>query len=285
LVFVNPYGVQDLPYLMHGLTMARPLIVEWNPLWQHDTKVFGLYLLSLLPIAYAAHQRGIRHLAGLLVLAATAYAALRHTRHLSLYCVVWTCYVPGYLQQTKVGILIEQSFQRYGRLVTNVSLLAALICLCRVIPSAPWQLHIPATNKDAELGLVCYPGGAIQYLEEAEFRGNVMLPFEVGGYAMWKLHPDAKVSIDGRYEVAYQPGVLEDHLRLFAARKGWQEVLVKYPTDVVIIPSLSRLSAAMPSMIGWKRTYRDGVYDVYTRPEFTLPALPLDHVTHQASIP
>ncbi len=285
LIFVNPYGVQYLPYLMHGLTMARPLIIEWNPLWQHDTRVFALYLLSLLPIGYAAHQLGLRRLSGILVLAATAYAAARHTRHLSLYCVVWTCYVPAYLQQTNAGALIDQIFRRYGRLVTQVCVAVTLFCLCRVIPGAPWQLLIPATNAATEAGLVCYPVGAVQYLDEAQFHGNLMLPFEVGGYAMWKLHPQAKVSIDGRYEVAYEPGVLEEHLKLYGAKRGWRDVLTEYPTDAVLVPCVSRLSAAMPTMIGWNRTYCDGVYEVYTRPGFSLPSREINAAEIRASMP
>ena len=265
LVLVNPYGIQYIPYLMHGLTMARPLIVEWNPLWQHDLKVFGLYLLSLIPIGYAIRQLGLRRMAGFVVLAATAYAALKHTRHLSLYCVVWSCYVPGYLQQTKLGPLIERFFHQYGRMVTQASVLITLLCLCKIIPAAPWQLKLPSTNYDAEQGLVCYPVEAVKFLDRTKFNGNVMLPFEVGGYAMWKLFPKAKVSIDGRYEVAFQPGVLEEHLLLFAAKPGWEQILEKYPTDAVLVPSLSRLAKAIPTATGWEKQYGDGVYDVYTR--------------------
>jgi hypothetical protein len=285
LITVNPYGTLYLPYLMHGLTMARPLIVEWNPLWQHDARVFTLYLLSLLPVAYAVRQLGFRKLTGMVVLLATAYAAVRHTRHLSLYCVVWSCYVPGYLQQTRVGSLIDQFFARYGRLVTQASVVIAVLCLCRSIPAAPWQLTIPSTNADAKQGLICYPVGAVQYLDEAGFRGNLMLPFEVGGYAMWKLFPKAKVSLDGRYEVAYRPGLLEEHLRLYRAERGWREVLTKYPTDAVIVPCLSRLSAAMPSMYGWHRAYCDGVYEVYSRPGFFLTRCAAPQSGVQASIP
>jgi hypothetical protein len=234
--------------------------------------VFALFLLSLVPVGIAARELGIRRLTGILVFAATAFAALRHTRHLSLYCVVWTCYVPGYLQQAKVGSLIDGMFRQYGRLVTQASVVATMLCLCRIIPAAPWNLVIPDTNDQAQQGLVCYPVGAVQYLDESNFQGNVMLPFEIGGYAMWKLFPKAKVSLDGRYEVAYQPGILEEHLLLFRAKRGWQEVLWKYPTDAVIVPCLSRLSAAMPTMRGWTRAYRDGVYEVYTRPGLTLPS-------------
>jgi hypothetical protein len=145
-------------------------------------------------------------------------------------------------------------------------------------------LTIPSTNDDATRGLICYPVGAVQYLEDADFQGNLMLPFEVGGYTMWKLFPKAKVSLDGRYEVAYQPGLLEEHLRLFRAQRGWQALLTKYPTDAVIIPCLCRLSAAMPTMIGWNRVYCDGVYEVYTRPGYVLETEPEDRAV-RASFP
>ena len=183
---------------------------------------------------------------------------------------MWSCYVPSYLQQTNIGPRIDNFFRRYGRLVTQFSLAITLICLCRSIPATPWNLVIPRTNADAELGLVCYPVDAVKYLQESNFQGNVMLPFEVGGYAMWMLHPNAKVSIDGRYEVAYQPGILEDHLTLFAAKRGWQLILTKYPTDIVIVPRRSRLSAALPAMANWNRIYRDDTYDIYSRSGSTI---------------
>ena len=272
LVLVNPYGIQYVPYLMHGLTMARPLIVEWNPLWMHDSRVFCLYLMSFLPVAYCVKQLGWRKMTGLVLLAATAYAAVRHTRHLSLYCVVWACYVPAYLQQTQLGDAIQRFFHQNRRFVVQASLLIAVACLIRTAPAAPWELKIPSTNADAKAGLVCYPVGAIRYLDDVGFRGNLMTPFEVGGYAMWNLFPNVKVSLDGRYEVAYQPGVLEEHLLLFAAKPGWQDVLAKYPTDLVLVPCLSRLSAVMPTMDGWSKAYDDGVYQLYARPGLNIPS-------------
>ena len=167
----------------------------------------------------------------------------------------------------------------------QISVVATAIWLSRVVSAAPWQLVIPTTNAQAEQGYVCYPVGAVEYLKQADFRGNLMLPFEVGGYAMWKLHPQAKVSLDGRYEVAYQPGILEDHLALFRAGKGWRDILAKYPTDAILVPCLSRLSAAMPSMPNWTRTYSDGVYSVYARSEMNLPISTADRADVAVSFP
>jgi hypothetical protein len=161
--------------------------------------------------------------------------------------------------------MIDRLFAHYGQLVTQMSVLVSVLCLCRVVSASPWQLLIPSTNEHSKQGLVCYPVGAVEYLAETEFHGNLMLPFEVGGYAMWKLHPNVKVSIDGRYEVAYPDGLLEEHLLLFAAKPGWQKVLNKYPSDALLVPALSRLAIVMPFHEGWTRVYQDGVYNVYKR--------------------
>lgn len=271
LILINPYGLQYVPYLMHGLTMARPLIVEWRPLWQDDGATFALYLASLLVIGYAGMRLGIRRLTGLLVLAATAYAALRHTRHLSLYCVVWLCYVPGYIQQTALGDLIEEIWRRRSRWIAGVSALGVVLCLIRVLPAAPWQLRIPVTTTDEQLGLPVYPAGAVDYLERVGFRGNLMVPFVEGGFVMWKLHPHVKVSLDGRYEVAYQGGILEENHAFYQARPGWRQTLAKYPTDAVLVARSRPLADELPTVTGWLRTYRDPVYDLYTRPGLMLP--------------
>ena len=271
LLLINPYGLQYVPYLMHGLTMARPLIVEWQPLWQADHATFSLYLASLLVIGYAGVRLGIRKLTGILVLAATAYAALRHTRHLSLYCVAWLCYVPGYLQQTALGELIEDVWRRRSRWIAGVSTLGLVLCLIRVLPAAPWQLRIPVTTADEQRGLPVYPAGAVDYLERSGFRGNLMVSFVKGGYVMWKLHPHVKVSLDGRYEVAYQVGILEENHAFYQARPGWQQTLAKYPTDAVLVARSRPLADELPAITGWTRTYRDPVYDLYTRPGLMLP--------------
>ena len=103
---------------------------------------------------------------------------------------------------------------------------------------------------------------------------------------MWNLKSEVKVSLDGRYEVAYRPGVLEEHLKLYGAKRGWQSVLTMYSTDAILVPCLSKLSSRMPTMKGWLRQYSDGVYEVYTRPGFApeLPATPVERVNFVARL-
>lgn len=92
LVAVNPYGLEYYPYLVNALWMDRSLITEWAPLWPAEgwqmIVSLTLYVISLMVVGYAAYRLGPGKMVGLMLVLATAYAALRHHRHLSLYAVM-----------------------------------------------------------------------------------------------------------------------------------------------------------------------------------------------------
>ncbi|MBS0210317.1 MAG: hypothetical protein JSS27_15330 [Planctomycetes bacterium] len=285
LVLVNPYGADYVPYLLHALSMPRPMIIEWRPLWQNDPGTFSVYLLSVLMVAYAWTQLGLRRMQGLLVWAATAYAALSHTRHLSLYFVVWLCFVPAWLQQTRLGDLVVNLWQRRRTAIVAFSSAIAVLCLMRIVPAAPWQMKMPNTPAEELTGRPMYPTGAVDYLGEVKFSGNLMVPFVPGGYVMWKLHPAVKVSLDGRYEVAYQHGLLEQIEALYQAEPGWQETLARYPSDAILVPRACPLAGELAKVETWRRCYRDGAYDIYTRADLTLPELDRGEATTAGQFP
>jgi hypothetical protein len=285
LVIVNPYGLDYYPYLAKALTMDRPLITEWAPLWQSYPTMFYVYLLSLLLVCYCGSSLGWRRMPGLLVLLISAYAAARHTRHLSIYLVVWMCYVPGYLQESPLGASLCDIWQRRQRVVIACSAVLGLFCLARAVPAAPWKLYLPATKEQQQLGLPVYPVGAVDYLKEIDFHGNVMVPFVPGGYVSWKLHPQVKVSLDGRYEVAYQPGLLEESVHFYDAEPGWQQTLDKYRTDLVMVPHNTPLAPHMEVQTTWRRVYRDDTYDIYSRPGLDLPVVDRSGEKPVASFP
>jgi hypothetical protein len=262
LVAVNPYGLEYYPYLWHALRLHRPLITEWAPLLQTDATFVAMYLFSLVPVAYAAWQLGWRRWFGCFVLLITAYAAWKHTRHLSLYAVAWMCYVPGWISATPLGETLQDIWQRRRTWVQAGSVTLAIVCLAQALPAKPWQINVPRSLDHAPLA---YPVDAVEFLKQKEFHGNLMVPFEAGGYVMWNLYPHAKVSIDGRYEVTYQPGVFEEMVDFYAARAGWQEILSKYSTDAVLVPSRGPLAKQMPTVAGWTRIYCDGQFEVYAK--------------------
>lgn len=85
-----------------------------------------LLIISLSLVIYATTQKKIRDMPGLLILAATAWFALQHYRHLSLYAVVWICYSPAYIENTKLGDLIEKTYRHNQKKLAIFSLLSVL---------------------------------------------------------------------------------------------------------------------------------------------------------------
>jgi hypothetical protein len=275
LMALTPYGRAYYVGWWRSITFPRAEIAEWAPLYR-SSYVLGLcaFGLALLFLVYALARRGPRALPGLAFVGVAAWAALRHERHVALFALAWFCAVPGYLAKTPLGELLERAVARprlAGGLVA-VSIVFGIAHLAVALPRAPFRLRVPAQGSDLGAGVV-YPAGAVAYLAEHGFHGKVVTSFVNGGFVIWKLHPAARVSFDGRYEVAYGPEVLGEDRMLHRARPGWREVLTRYAPDAVLAARDEPLDGALPDDTGLRRVYRDDAYDVWARPTLALPAV------------
>jgi hypothetical protein len=262
LTVVNPYGVDYFPYLWEALRMERPRITEWRSILHASWYLVGTYALSLALGAYAA-LRGPRRVGGILFLLAAAYVAARHQRHLSIYGVAWVSTVPALLQATPFASILGRMLDP-GRLrVAVAAALAAAVGAGSFAIRHEWRPTLPA--NPGEHSLLLYPVGAVEYLEGAGFRGNLVTPFGVGAYVMWRLYPDVLVSLDSRYEVAYEPELLDRHNAFFRAVEGWAGFLDELPTDAVLVRADARVARELPLLAGWSRVYRDDAFEVFVR--------------------
>jgi hypothetical protein len=272
LVVVNPYGPKYYGYLAHALSMPRPLIGEWRPIWQAHPAGFAIYLVSVAVALRGLLASGPRSVPGWPILVATAYLAASHERHVSIYALVWLAYVPAMLPTTSLGAILETLWDRPASPATRaLALLVVVLPGVLVAKNRPWHLTVPGTTADG--APAPYPVGPVDYLERHAVAGNVLVPFGVGAYVSWKLHPRIKVSLDSRYEVAYPPELLAEHLRFFAARPGWRDTLDRYPTDLVLAPTTAPVVEKMTTETSWTVAYRDDAYMLLARPGLALAPL------------
>ena len=273
---LTPYGRAYYVGWWRSITFPRDRIAEWAPLIR-SPYVIGLcaFGLAVLFVVYAVARRGVRRLPGLAFVVVAAWAAWRHERHVALFALAWFCAVPGYLAATPLGELLESAVARRRvadtLIVTSAAVGVALFVVA--LPRQPFRLRIPAQKSDLAAGAVVYPAGAVAYLAEAGFHGKLVTSFVNGGFVIWKLHPAARVSFDGRYEVAYAPEVLDEDQTIHRARAGWGEVLARYAPDAVLVARNEPLAAALPGGSGLGRVYRDDAYEVWARPALGLPAV------------
>ncbi len=308
-VLVNPYGVDYLPYLLHAIFMPRPTIAEWGPLWRTYDPLTTLtaFSLSIGLIGYAVRRSSWKELTGATNSMLGALMALKHIRHGSIYGTLWLAYVPAWISRAPIGVAIVRFIDEHQGATKRASQITIAACLVFACSHQFWR---PTVSGHRDYSIVCFPTGAVEYLKAHQFRGNAMVPFHAGAYVSWEAHPHVKVSLDGRYEVAYQPHVYSEHRQFYQAEDGWQTIVERYPSDLVLIhreakvaplfehqnrcderwecgkqgdgqcdSELERCNASQHVETNggpleqpkWRLVYQDDSYQLYARPGIDLP--------------
>ena len=266
----NPWGADYFPYLVRAISMPRPTMLEWRPLW-HTTdpeRTLFCFGISIALLLYAIRHRRVTRWTGLLISLFAAYMAMKHIRHGAIYGVLWIGLVPAWLTPTPLGRWIVKRLEEHRRPILRFASLVSLLCLGFSISHRFYTVSLPASNDDSPH---CYPVHAVDFLNRKGFQGNLFTPFHAGSFVSWKLFPSTKVSIDGRYEVAYREDVLPDHNCFYRGDSNWAEILKKYPCDAILIPVGSpvrkRIDEAIEmadresdTLCDWEIVYQDNAY-------------------------
>lgn len=264
-VFINPFGPAYVHYIVHALAMTRPYIQEWRPVWIYGPWWTTVFLAAVAIAAYSVAKIGLGKAPGLLMVIGAAIQATLHCKLMPLFAIAWISHVPAYVQRTPVGGWITSFAQRRFSFVLSIWLIVTTIYLTDAIRWQFWRMRVPQTDSS-----YAYPVGAVEYLRQQRFVGNLMVPFRQGAYVSWKLFPAVKVSVDGRYEVAYSEAWVDRTFQFYAAEPGWQETLVAYPTDLVLVPKTAPVARVI-QQAGWHIAYADHEFEVFARAGLTLP--------------
>jgi hypothetical protein len=270
----NPYGVQYWRYLVRALSMTRPYIVEWMPVyhrllepvyWDSHTLLrdaLRLVFIGLMLLAVIGARS--RYWPGVLVLAVTGYLGLRHLKHLPLLAIAGIAFVPGHLTPLVQRVLDGLRARLAGRqrLWASVAggagaLLAALL-VADLAVLTPWKPIVSAR---------AYPVEAVDFLRVNGVGGNLVTPFDWGQYVLWKLHPAVKVSFDGRYETVYPEEVAADNFNFIRGEGEWRRLLGRYPTDMVLVGRAHPVAPLMALEPGWVLVHQDPIGQIYVRVE------------------
>ena len=279
---LNPYGVAYWRYLHEAVLLPRILISEWRPtdFCSPIRLVFEfkiLFLLTLLLLAGSAVARRKQDWTQVILLLVTGYLAVRHVRHTTFFDISCAPFLYGHLRrgwrfwagraETWFPTAPRQKFESIaarGQAVLHGLLVAALAL---VMISLPVRVDIPESDL---------PVGAVRFIRQNHLQGNLLLPFTWGNFAIWELYPACRVASDGRYEEVYAEGTFRDIHRFVAGRRGWEQVLNKYPHELILIPRASRISPAMKDQRNWALVYQDDFSELYLpaahpRREWVLP--------------
>jgi hypothetical protein len=255
---LNPYGASLFTYLLAEVRSPHPL-TEWQPVAFGDPAhlpflVLLAALLASLPFARTLRRRPWwAALVGL-----TALAALRQQRHIPLFAL---CAAAPLAEQADGALTALQArtqlrLSAASTVAIAVGLAALAVVQVGLLTERLWPARARIVFAAEE-----YPVGALRFVREHGLRGNLAVPLDWGGYALWHAAPAVKVSLDGRFATVYPPAVVDDNFAFY--RGDGARLLEAYDTTLVLVPHGVR--TPLDGRPGWRLLYVDAVAGLFGR--------------------
>jgi hypothetical protein len=235
VTFINPYGVKFWQYLVPALLHPRARIMEWRPLpllaWDDFWGFRLLFVLTIIAIVVGWKQISRKNLPGLAVLALTAFMGWRVRRHGPFFGVAALAFAGPYFagMAARLPAVLRERINptwAVGILYAGIAFFVALEILPNVSihPMAPIG-EVPVREADI--------------LSRAGAKGNLATPFAWGSYLAWRLYPNIKISMDGRYETTYPESTFALNNAFFDHQGDWLKLCRSNKVDFVILDLLN----------------------------------------------
>lgn len=260
---LNPNGVRLFTYPLETIASGamQRHIQEWLSPDFHRAEALPFALLLLATFAALALSPRRPRPSELLLLAVSAYAALRSWRNIPFFALVAAPLLAEhawlFITERIGSRRIETTGKREDgkppalQLILNAALFVvvpAALCVVTVARAAGRQESVEAEK---------YPAAAVEFLRAHEQAGPVFNAYGWGGYLIWKLHPRRAVYIDGRADV-YGDALVEDYLRAENGEPGWRGLLERDGVRVVMIAPHAPLASLLREDEGWGEVFEDG---------------------------
>jgi hypothetical protein len=260
----TPYGFEAfVRYLGHALTMERPTITEWLPLYRDTAALVRIVLIALPLLAGVGItlRRKERDLTALLLLSFSFYCGFTHIRFLGFAMLTAIVFGAQYFDtvvkraRETLGsrmVMIERSFALVGAVMMGLMIVHTAVATSRL---ETWRLSVRN-----------YPVNALEWLRNSGGSGRLLVDFNHGSFALWRLYPRFLISMDGRYEEVYtDQSVQEAAAALLSHTPEGLAALQKIaPTHILFqdYPLSRKARASLPPE--WREVYRDEQYSIYT---------------------
>ena len=252
---VNPFGWGLWQSTFRALFTPRAGFDEWAPVtWWPDLLAYSGYKLLVFMTAIGFgylwwKRRGTLFSSTTILIAGAFLLSLVSGRHIPLFVIVTGAWLPSLLPaEPRLGEILDPPLRlAYAALlafVTIFPLFSALLAL----PGDGFSLRLPANS--------C-PVAAVRFLRQESFRGNLLVPFNYGSYALWHLRGHMRVSMDGRYDLVYTPATYRRVDDFFAARASWPTLLTTPRPDAILLPIADPVYAKLDARPDWRQVYRD----------------------------
>lgn len=260
---INPWGFEYLIYLIKANTMQRTYVTEWAGLFsQHyvySRLKFKFYALIMLLVEFCVVLKQLKDKTfnfdktKFLVVGVTLFLALQHIKLLPLAVIA----IAAFLYDDYYTALNTLTRDFFKKIATVKDVIVYVFILVFVLARLSVKAFQPITNYEK------YPVVATEFIRLNNLKGNLMVSFGYGSYVSYKLYPNVKVFIDGRYEEVYYDFMLPLQSKFYLLKPGWDEILKKYPPDIMIIEKSYAVYSALLKRKDYSLVYEDNYVGVF----------------------
>lgn len=270
-ILINPYGFKYIPYLINAVLMPRPFITEWQPLnlfgafnFAFGFKIFALFTVFLLPYLFIKKFKEINW-AEIIIVVVVFGLSLEHIRHNMFFIILFAGYFTGYFYQasefytkniiSKLNSEFVLKFINIFKLTSDFAIYGFII-LFGILTIHFVHLKVNVNEKR-------FPVNAVKFIEQNHLSGNLLVLFNWGSYALWKLYPQCLVAVDGRYDGVYSDSLINESARFQYVVTGWKTLLNKYHTDIMLIDTNNEVFKILNQLEDWRIVYQDKTSAVF----------------------
>lgn len=268
VLFVNPYGFEYVKFLFTAGTMSREWISEWaspfaTTFYAFKFKIYFIFMILIALLKGIENKFDLKNIdmTKLLLLVSTGYLAVMHTKLLPFFVISSAIFmfddVLSILNKIRSLSLLANDKNKY---VYAVILFISL--------SALNSANI--SNNTISVNQKYLPYNAVEFLATNSVKGNILVDMTYGSYVGYKLYPNNKIFMDGRYEEVYFPDLLLEMKDFFRMNgNNFDKILTKYPTDIVLLQKnhTENLTKYLVQK-NWREIFSDENFIVLIRPDY-----------------
>lgn len=273
VTLINPYGV-GLHQMLWGHLVTKQIVREWQPLWEARQAL--LYYIPFLLIGLAFFGSRKWEWIDVLLIIVVAYQALSHIRHVSLLAIAVLILLPAPLSEGLHKLLPRLHQRLAGQQRTGLRMLLVGGLLLGIYglsvhtivklwqqQVAPWQIGVETQSRAPGM-----PVAAIEILQQADLRGNILTDYGWAQYVIWQTFPESRIAFDGRYRTVYSAQLeqeLVEFQQLNADSSGPTPLLDAYPTEILLLPAAQPVQGYLKQRSDWKQVYADAQSTIWLK--------------------
>jgi hypothetical protein len=259
---VNPYGFRLWVTLAHELAandLNHRYVREWSSF--SPAGLDGLLVLFMLALCVAgfALRRREWSVTEVALVAGAIGLALYSVRNVPFFVLVAAApaarSLGAYMSDPRRTWVARAA--SWAALGTAWSTAALMMVLVGLNPSA--RIRVRSVNIGGD------PSGAVAFLSANRVEGNLFNPVEWGGYLLWHLPPEAKISVDGRSSMIYPLDVLRDAYRFYCGEAS-PDLPIRRGADFVLVGASNIVVRSMAMDPRWSVVYQDDEAIIYAGP-------------------